>query len=102
MKADATPAARRRGRKEATHEALTLRACLEQVAQLGTGYVVSVQGTAWAATELLSWLSQHTPVSLEQPMYLRLPSPRLDGAICELLPQGGFVLLYRIERRSPR
>ena len=74
--------------------------CLEQVAKLGTGYVVTDQGTEWSAIELLSWLSQHKPASLELPMYLRLPSPLLDGAICEVIPRGGFILLYRIERRK--
>lgn len=85
------------GRKEASHDPLTLRACLDQVATLGTEYVVTAQGTAWSASEVLAWLSQHKPSSLTMPMYLRLPSPRLDGAICELFPQGGFVLRYRIE-----
>jgi len=90
---------RKLGRKEASHEALTLRQCLEQVAQLGSEYVVTTPGSAWSAAELLAWLHQHTPTSLGMPMYLRLPSPWLDGAICELLPQGGVVLLYRICQR---
>jgi hypothetical protein len=81
---------------------LTLRQCLEHVAQLGTDYLVTDQEREWPATALLTWLVLNHLADLDLPMYLRLPDAKPDGAICELTPRGGFLLRYRIERRTPR
>ena len=75
---------------------LTLRQCLEVVAQLGTDYVVTDQGREWAATDMVAALTRDHPDHLDQLRYLRLPNPQQDGAIYEPTPSGGFILRYRI------
>lgn len=86
-------------RNEATHDSLTLRQCLEQVTQFGSTYTVTTvthPETKWSAAALLQWLAQNEPDRLDQPMYLRFPDPHQDGAIYQVTPRGGFIVLYRI------
>ena len=85
------------------HDPLTLRQCLEHMAQFGNAYTltpVTTREITWSAAELLAWLAQNEPASLEQPMYLRFPDPHQDGAIYRLTSRGGFMVLYRIGTRS--
>lgn len=78
--------------------ALTLRHCLEQVAQLGTDYVVTDQQTVWTAVGLLASLARSSPEHLDLPMYLRFPDARQDGAICQVT-LSGYILRYHFCRR---
>ena len=85
------------------HDSLTLRQCLEQVAQFGTTYTLTPltnPKTTWTAVELLAWLAQNEPTSLEQPVYLRFPDSHQDGAIYQLNPRGGFIVRYRLATSS--
>lgn len=99
-----TPVDRLQGcvRRRRIHATLTLRQCLEQVALLGTDYVLRDEGGTWSAISLLAWIALRNPTRLELPMYLRLPDAQQDGAICELTKRGGFMRLYLIERRFLR
>ncbi len=79
---------------------LSLRQCLEQVAALGTDYLLTDnQGLEWTATGLLASLTRDHPDHLGLPVYLRLPDPQQDGAIYQIT-QSGFIRRYRI-RHSP-
>lgn len=79
----------------------TLRQCLEQLAQVGSDYVVSDQGIEWTAAALLASLTRQHPDRLELAMYLRFPDAHQDGAICQLTRSGGFILRYRIYQNTP-
>lgn len=69
-------------RNEATHDSLTLRQCLEHVAQFGNTYSLTTltnPETTWTAAALLAWLAQNEPASLDWSVYLRFPDPHQDG-----------------------
>ena len=80
----------------------TLRPCLESVAQLGMDYVGTDQGTEWTPREMVAALTRDSPDHLDRLMCLRLPASQQDGAICELIPRGGFLLRSRICRHASR
>lgn len=81
--------------------ALSLRQCLEQVAALGAGYLLTdYQGMEWTATRLLASPARDHPDRLDLLVYLRLPDARQDGAIYQVTQRGGFIRQYRLHRAS--
>lgn len=84
--------------------ALTLEACLEQVAALGEDYLLRGGWRDQTAAALLAWLRQEVPQLLTYPVALTLPDAWHPGAIYELDFHNEIIPdppMYRIEHRSP-
>ncbi len=78
----------------------TLQACLEEVARLGPGYILSDAGYEWTAAALLQWLKSEAPALLTAQAYLLRPQFKGTGAIYEISREDGGVSpvpLYWIE-----
>lgn len=67
---------------------LSLKACLEEVARLGPGYVVNECGYEWEVRELLTWLATTFPHELERLVHFLRPDQYGDGAIYEGVSRG--------------
>jgi hypothetical protein len=79
--------------------ARTLQQCLEQVAALGPGYLLTDhQGMKWSATGVIASLTRENPDRLALQAYLRLPDTQLEGAVYQATQSGGFIRWYRIHR----
>lgn len=81
---------------------LSLKACLEEIARLGPGYVVNECGYEWEARELLAWLVASFPQELELSVFFLRPDRYGDGAIYEEGTCGEMICavpLYRVERQ---
>ena len=81
---------------------LSLKACLEEVARLGPGYVVNECGYEWEPCELLAWLAGTFPLELDQLVAVLRPDRYGDGAIYAEGTRGELpyaVPLYQVERQ---
>ena len=81
---------------------LSLKACLEEIARLGPGYIVNECGYEWEARELLAWLAATFPHDLEGCVHFLRPDRYWEGAIYEEGHRGEMayaVPLYRVERQ---
>ena len=81
---------------------LNLKACLEEIARLGPGYIVNECGYEWEARELLSWLAASFPRELELQVFFLRPNRFGDGVIYEEGTCGELtytVPLYQVERQ---
>ena len=81
---------------------LSLKACLEEVARLGPGYVVNECGYEWEACVLLANFAATFPHELEGQVHFLRPGRYGDGAIYEDGSRGEMrsaVPLYRVEQQ---
>ena len=81
---------------------LSLKACLEEIARLGPGYVVNECGYEWEARELLAWLQTTFPHELELLVHFLRPDRHGDGAIYQESSREELtyaVPLYSVERQ---
>ena len=59
----------------------TLRVTLEEIAALGSGYLISDQGAYWLVSDVLARLEQEAPERLAFPVSWAIPDDVGEGAI---------------------
>src|SRR5215472_1807196 len=83
---------------------LRLHTCLEELARLEEGYLLTSAGDEWTPKELISWLQGFHPQVLQVRVIMVFLNATSEGAIYEVNQKGEVLAdapLYRIVPQTP-